>query len=182
MEEKVIELNKAKLKLLTVVSCASLALSLWMLSFDQAGVESHRLNGQTSAHGIWVASIVFFGLCAIFGIRKLLEKKPGLVFNSAGLLDNASLVPAGVIPWSEITGVGALEVKKQTLLVVKLADPQKYIDGSGALKRALRRTTFSTYGSPVVIPLSAVNIGFNELLTLFNRYLPEHGKASGADR
>ena len=180
MEDKVIELNKTKVKLLTVVSCASLVLSLWMLSFDQAGIEP-RLNGQTSAHGVWVASIVFFGLCAIFGIKKLLEKKPGLTFNSAGLFDNASLVPAGVIPWSEITGVGALEVKKQTLLVVKLTDPQKYIDGSSALKRALRRTTFSTYGSPVVIPLSAVNIGFNELLILFNRYLLEHGKTPGAD-
>jgi hypothetical protein len=180
MEEKVIELNKTKVKLLTVVSCASLALSLWMLWSDQVVAEP-RLNGQTSAHGVWVASIVFFGLCAIFGIKKLLEKKPALIFNSAGLFDNASLVPAGVIPWSEITGVGALEVKKQALLVVKLADPQKSIDGSGALKRALRKTTFSTYGSPVVIPLSAVNIGFNELLVLFNRYLLEHGKTPGTD-
>lgn len=166
MEEKVIELDKAKVKLLVLGSWVSLAVSLWVFSPAQAGA------------GIWIASVVFFGLCGIFGIKKLLDKKPGLIFSSAGLFDNASLVPVGDIPWSEIAGVEVLKVKRQALLVVKLVDPQKYIGDSSALKRRLRTTTFETYGSPIAIPSSALKIDFNELLGIFNGYLLRHGKGT----
>jgi hypothetical protein len=166
MENKVIALDKAKIKLLVYASCASLAASLWLFSPSRIGVV------------LWTASIGFFAFCSIFGIKKLVDKKPGLVFSDEGLFDNASLVPVGNIPWSDITGVNVLLVKRQSLLVVKLVDPKKYIEDASNLKRKLRTTTFETYASPVVIPSSALSIDFNELVGIFNGYLLKQGKSA----
>jgi hypothetical protein len=166
MEKKVIELNKAKVKLLVFASWSSFAALLWMFSPAQIGVV------------IWTASLVFFGACGIFGMKKLLDRKPGLIFTSVGLYDNASLVPAGNIPWSEITGVEVLKLKKQALLVVKLVRPQKYIEDRSPLKSKLRTTTFETYGSPIAIPSNDLQIDFKDLLGIFNDFLLEHGKGT----
>jgi len=65
------------------------------------------------------ASIIFFGLCTVFLIRKLPDTKPGLVIDSTGLFDNSGALSAGLILWEDIENISVLEIHKQKLLMLE---------------------------------------------------------------
>lgn len=74
-EEKVIELSKVKIILLTLGAVVFVLLGAWFLSMDAQIIESQRkFNSPTLVYGIGVASIVFFGLCGLIGVKKMLNK------------------------------------------------------------------------------------------------------------
>lgn len=178
IDEKIIELSKKKILLLILVSCAGVALGVWLFSLDAATIQSHRrFNSPPLVHGIGVASIVLFGLCGIFGIKKLSEKKPGLILNSYGVIDNSSAISAGLIPWNEIVGVEIFEMRKQKMLIVKVKDPKKYIERGNRLKQTLNNANFKMCGSPIAITSNSLKISFSELLALFSKYQQKYCSA-----
>ena len=184
-DETVIELSKTKLLMLILGSCAFVAAGVWLLSLDPEAVRARSafrffFNDPWVARGLGLAAVVFFGICGVFGAKKIFDEKPGLVLNSSGLVDNASPAAAGFIPWSEVLGLGVLEIQKQKTLVVAVRDPEKYIDRGGALKRALNRANHKLTGSPVAISSVALKIDFSELVSLFNRYHRKYGGPSAA--
>lgn len=178
-DETIIELSRTKLVLLVLGSCAFVAAGVWLLSFDAAEVRAGRsfrffFNDPTVVYGAGLASIVLFGACALYGVRKMFDRKPGLVLNSDGIVDNASAVAAGFIPWSEVVGAGVFEIQKQKMLVVGVSDPEKYIARGGALKRALNKANTGMTGSPVSISSTSLQTDFDELVSLFDRYLQKY--------
>ena len=179
-DETVIELSRTKLALLVLGSCAFVATGAWLLSFDAAEIRYGRAfafshNSPVVVYGAGAAGVLFFGLCGLYGLFKMFDKKPGLILNSSGIVDNASGVAAGFIPWPEVLGSGVYEVQKQKMLVIGVRDPQKYIDRGGALRRALNRANYKMTGSPVAIPSVALKVDFSELVSLFNRYHRRYG-------
>ncbi|HEV2764159.1 MAG TPA: STM3941 family protein [Pyrinomonadaceae bacterium] len=181
-DEKIIELSRKKLGLLLLGACVFVALGAWLLSLDEASIRSQRgfllfFNDPTYARVLGLLSIVFFGICGLFAFKKLFDKKPGLVFNNFGIVDNASGVAAGLIPWSEVVGSEVFEIQKQKMLIIKVSDPQKYIERGGALRRTLNKANYKMCGSPIAIPSNALKINFSELLSLFNQYQRKYGNA-----
>jgi hypothetical protein len=175
--ETIIALSRTKTLLLVVVACAFVAIGVWMLQMDSAAIEAQRrFNSPLLVRGIGVLAILFFGLCAVFGVRKLFDKKPGLVLSPAGLFDNSSAVSAGLIPWSEITGFAVFEVQKQRTLIVGVANPGKYVEAGGPLKRALNRANLKMCGSPIAITSSSLKIGFDALVDTCVQYHAAYGK------
>lgn len=181
-DETIIELSSTKLVLTFLGSCAFVAAGGWMLSFDEAEIRTGRSFGFLFSepwvvYGVGLASVVFFGACALYASVKLLDQRPGLVLNSTGFVDNASGVAAGFIPWSEVLGAGIYEVQGQKMLIVGLRDPQKYIDRGNALKRLLNKGSYKMMGSPVAVSSVALKIDFKELVSLFERYHRKYGVA-----
>lgn len=177
-DKKIIELSKKKIFLIILGSCAFVALGIWLYSLDAATIRAlRRFNNPVLVHGIGLVSIVFFGLCGLYALIKLFDKKPGLVFSNSGIVDNASGVSAGLIPWSEVTGSEIFEVQKQKMLIIKVRNPQKYIERGGLLKRAMNKANYKMCGSPIAISSNALKINFSELLALFNRYQQKYGNA-----
>lgn len=175
-DEKVIALSKTKLLLLVVVACAFILIGLWMLQLDSGEIEAHRrFNNPALIHGIGFVSIAFFGLCGLYGFKKLFDKNPGLILSAAGIVDNSSGVSAGFIPWSEIIGFDIFEVQKQKMLIIKVARPEQYVELGGSMKRALNRMNFKLCGSPISITSNSLKIGFDELLDIFNAYFEKYG-------
>lgn len=175
--ETVIKLSKTKVLLLTLGACAFVAFGLWMFQMDSAEIEAQRrFNNPLLVHGIGGLSIVFFGLCGAFGVKKMFDSNPGLVLNSAGIFDNSSGVAAGLVPWSEITGFSVFEVQRQKMLIVGVTNPEKYVERGGSLKRILNRANFKMCGSPIAISSNSLKIGFNELLDVCNQYLAAYGR------
>jgi hypothetical protein len=154
-----------------------------MLSLDEATIRSHRrYNNPMFVHAIGLVGVLFFGLCASVGLKRLFDKKPGLVFNSSGIVDNASEVAAGFIPWSEIVGAKVFEIQKQKTLIIGVRDPQRYIGRGGALRRALNKSNYKMVGSPVAISSNTLKINFSELVSLFDQYQHKYGvRPGGAD-
>lgn len=153
-----------------------------MLLLDEASIQSSRgfrllYNNPLIVHGLGLAAIVVFGFLGLFFFKKLFDKKPGLVFTSSGIVDNASAVAAGFIPWSEVIGSQIFEIQNQKMLVILVKDPEKYVDSGNALKRTINRANYKMCGSPIAISAKALQINFSELQSLFEQYLRKHGNA-----
>lgn len=178
VDEKVIALSKNKIFLLILGSCAFVVLGIWLLSLDEVTIHSQRRFGSPLlVHGVGIVSIVFFGVIGAFGVKKLFNNKPGLVLNSSGVIDNSSGVSAGLIPWSEILSAETYEIHKQKMLIIKVRNPQKYIEQGGALKRALNNANHKMCGSPIAITSNTLKVDFSELLSLFEEYKQRFGNA-----
>jgi hypothetical protein len=183
-DETIIEVSKTKIVLLLLGAAAFVAIGIWMLSLDDASIRSHRrFNDPLYVHGLGVVSIVFFGSCGLYALKKLFDKKPGLVFNSSGIVDNASSVSAGLIPWSDVLGAEIFEIQKQKMLIIKVRDPQEYIARGNSLRRTLNKANYKMVGSPISISANALAIKFSELVALFEQYRRKYGVGpAGADR
>jgi hypothetical protein len=182
-DETIIELSRAKLARLILGSCAMAAVGAWLLSFDMAEIQHGRSfgfinNNPLIAYGLGLMAVVCFGGCGLYGLFKLFDRRPGLVLNSSGIVDNASGVAAGFIPWSEVTGASLYEIQGQKMLRIGVRDPRKYVERGGALKRALNRANSKMGGSPVAISSASLKIDFPELLSLFARYQRKYGGLS----
>ena len=180
IDEKIIELSKTKIALAILGTCAFVAIGVWLLSLDEAIIRtssSYRLlfNEPMYARGLGIAAIVVFGALALFFFKKLFDKKPGLVFNNSGIVDNASAVAAGFIPWSEITGYDIFEMPQQKMLIIMVSDPQKYVERGNAVKQKLNQANFNMCGSPISISANALKINFADLLALFDEYQRKYG-------
>lgn len=179
-DETIIEFSKRKMALLVAASCAFVAAGVWFLYVDAASIRTVRSYGYFGndplvVRAFGVVAVGFFGFFALYGLRKLFDRRPGLVFNDSGIIDNVSAASAGFIPWSEVVGSGVLHIQKEKMLVVVVADPRKYVGHGGALKRALNKANHKMAGSPITISSHALNVTFPELVSLFNRYLQKYG-------
>jgi len=179
-DETVIELSRAKMGLLLLAALAFVAAGAWLLTLDAEAIRAGRsfrlfFNEPTFAYGLGLLSILFFGICGVVAVRKLFDKRPGLVLNSSGVFDNASGASAGLILWPEVVGYEVLEIQKQRMLIVQVSDPQKYLDRGGALRRALNRANYRMAGGPVSIPSNALKIDFSDLVALFDQYWRKYG-------
>jgi hypothetical protein len=138
---------------------------------DDASIQSGRgMNDPMLVQGLGLAAIVFFGICGLAGLKKLFDKKPTLILNHSGIVDNASGVSAGFIPWSEVVGARMVEVQKQKLLVIDVRDPEEYIARGNLLKQTLNKANYNMVGSPISISAVALAIDFSELISLFDQY------------
>ena len=116
------------------------------------------------------ASIVFFGLCAIFFIRKLPDTKPGLIIDSIGLFDNSGALSAGQILWEDIENISVLEMHKQKFLMLEVKNPQEYIDRQKSLlKRKGMELNYKMYGTPICIIANGLKMPFQELYFLVSQ-------------
>jgi len=181
-DEKIIELSKTKIALAILGTCAFVAIGIWFLSLDEAIIRtssSYRLlfNEPMYARGLGIVAIVVFGALALFFFKKLFDKKPGLVLNNSGIVDNASAVAAGFIPWSEITGYDIFEMPQQKMLIIMVRDPQKYVERGNAVQQKLNQANFKMCGSPISISANALKINFAELIALFDEYQRKYGSA-----
>lgn len=180
-DETIVELSKTKIVLLLLGASAFVAAGIWMFSLDDASIQSQRrFNDPMYVHGLGLVSIVFFGLCGLFALKKLFDKKPGLVFNDSGIVDNASSVAAGFIPWSEVVGAEIFEIQKQKMLIIKVRDPQKYIARGNSLRRTLNKANYKMVGSPISVSSNALEINFSELASLFEQYRRKYGVGPGS--
>jgi hypothetical protein len=134
-------------------------------------------------HALGALSVFLFGASAVYTIAKLFDGKPGLVLGPTGLMDNSSAVAAGFIPWSDVTGVKVFWFGIQRFLVIRVADPEKYIARGNPFKRALNRANTGMVGSPIAISSNALRIPFHELRhEVASRFARHAGAPSAAER
>ena len=178
-ESTVIALSKTKILLLIAGACCFVALGYWMLQMNSAEIESQRwFNSPLLVHGIGIVNIFFFGACGLFGLKKLVDKRPGLVLSPSGILDNSSGISVGFIPWSEISGFGVWGFKNEKTLVINVVNPQKYIDVGGPIRRKLNKINFKLVGSPIAISSNSLKVNFSELYSICNAYFEKYGSST----
>jgi hypothetical protein len=184
--ERVIELSRAKLVMLIAASLLMAALGFWFYFASGGGslvTTLGRFGPAWMIHALGAVAALFFGACAVYAIAKAFDRKPGLVLGTEGLVDNSSAVAAGFIPWSDVTGVEIFRSGTQKMLVIRVADPEKYIARGNPLKRALNRANTGMVGSPIAISSNTLRIPFNELRDeVASRFARHAGAPLAAER
>jgi len=122
---------------------------------------------------------VLSGGLAIYRVKKLLDKKPGLVFNRLGIIDNSNMAAVGMTPWSEITDIKLFGVFGAEMLAIKIRDPQKCISKAGMLKKITLKINYRMYGTPIIISLATLRANLSEFKKPFNDYRQKYENASG---
>lgn len=158
-EQIAIPLSKRKLLLFALGGVAFAALGVWLFINADDMPKSPLL-----VRAVSVVCVGFFGLIAIQAGAKILSTSPGLVIDAEGLVDNASGVAVGRIPWSDIKKIRITTSETHRFLTIELRDPQKYVRRASLVKRSLLSQNMKYFGSPVHIPADTLRIDFGDLV------------------
>jgi len=166
-------LRKAKLALVLVVA---LVLFLVSLVATVAGLTGHGslLAWEFGVGGL--AGAVVFGAGTLLLALRLCSRKPGLVIDQEGIVDNTSYTSVGRVPWSQIAWVQiqslnlptynrSLLVQRQQprTMVIGVRDPEQFRDRGNWLQRFLRRGTVGMFGGPVAISEALLRADLDDL-------------------
>jgi hypothetical protein len=166
--------SKTKLIRLMLASVVFVALGAWFI-ISPATFKTSRFSGTLGLfliRAVGIAAVVFFGACLLFMIKKWGDKKPGLIIDEEGITDHSSAIPAGFIPWSDITNIVEISIYKNRLLLIKVKDPSIYINRqTGFLKRKAVEYNYKNYGTPIAIGAQSLQYSFDELKSLLQKKL-----------
>lgn len=126
----------------------------------------------TKALGIIV--MAFFGITFIVALIKFLDKKPGLVLDDNGIIDNSSGVSAGLIEWKDITRIDVKQIISTKFLIIHTTNPDVYIKRVGKTKSWIMKRNMGLYGSPISIPSTTLRYDFEKLKNLILVELEKH--------
>ena len=169
----VIALSKTKLVLLVAGAFLFVALGFWLVEI----ADNQGRYPPIYVKGVSIAAIGFFGVCALYGLRKMFDGSPGLVLDREGIIDNSSGISAGRVFWREIRDVQVVSISGQRLLAFMVDEPEKYLGKGNILTRYLVNWNYRRYGSPVFISANSLKIGFDELLKQVQEFRSKHGNA-----
>jgi len=149
-----------------VGSLVFVALGLWFV-IDPPEIHESFLSKKIVIRVAGIAVLLFFGLCAFFLARKLLDNKPGLIIDDVGITDNSSGIAAGQILWSDMIDLSMVTIQRQPFIMVMVKNPQDYIKKqTSSFKRKLMSANYGLYGTPVSISANGLKTSFNELVRI----------------
>ena len=126
-------------------------------------------NNPKSIRTIGIIAVLFFGATGIFGIKKLFDKKIGLIIDSNGITDNSNASSIGLIEWTDITGIRTEKVMSTKFLLIDTINPEKYIGkAKNSIKAKLMRANMNMYRTPLSITANTLKFDFNELEKIIN--------------
>ncbi|MEZ4883601.1 MAG: STM3941 family protein [Chitinophagales bacterium] len=167
-----IPLSKVKLSLLLLSSILFVVLSYWLLL---RYINSHDSFFEGDSWFICIVSVLGFlmGLGGMyFFTKKLFDKKPGLVIDELGIIDNSGGLSIGRIYWTDIIDIYEYTVQvgiasKQRFVAITLQNPKDYIARqANPLKKKIMQSNEKYMGTPVSISANGLKISFDELLIL----------------
>lgn len=121
-----------------------------------------------------IITMVFFGTTFIVALIKLLDKKPGLVIDDNGILDNSSGVSAGLIAWKDIIRIDVKQIISTKFLIIHTTNPDVYLKRVGPGKSWIMKRNIGLYGSPIAIPSTTLRYDFDKLKNLILVELEKH--------
>jgi hypothetical protein len=173
MEQERIEIKLSKRKgmLSFFGSVAFVATSTWVIFYagkhEADGIGTSKLD---TIAVIWIGciGIIFFGLAAIVIAYKLFDKEPGLIIDTDGIYDNASLASGHWIKWDRIRGIRVEQVVSTRLILIDIEHPEEFMAGVHGIRKKLMVGTYKAYGTPISIPASSLSYDFDELFLTIN--------------
>ena len=172
IEPVTIPFSKKKLLLILIISIIIVWLGVQFVMDPSA-----FSNIRNSPRLVLIAGLIaipFFGLTATIALRKLLDKRAGLIINEEGIIDNASGVSAGLVLWSDIREIKVWGKDDKCLMII-VKNPQDYIDkATNPFKRGMMKSNHKSYGSPISISASALQTNFDDLYNLLLEKMREY--------
>ena len=120
---------------------------------------------------VGVAAVLFFGAAAFFVIRKMGDKRPGLIVDEQGIYDNTSGTSIGLIRWEDITEIETKDISSTKVLLIHVSNPDAYLDKVSGFKRKAMQMNYNMYGTPLSITANTLKYKFNALEQLLQEGL-----------
>lgn len=179
MKDKIeIPLSKYKISLLLIGAMIFVIIGLLFIIIPETFISSIIRKAET-IQIVGIVTIVFFGLCLVYVIRKLFDNKTGFSIDENGIIDNSNATSVGLIEWDDITGIETLRIASTKILLLRTDKPEKYIDKAkdGISKRAMKANN-KLYGSPLSIISNSLKIKFDDLEQLIKTEFEKRKKMS----
>ena len=174
-KEIVIE-RKSRLTLIISIIClymvSMFAKSIYEDVTDKAGIRMVTVL-ETIVN---LAGIAVFAVIGTFAIRRNSDKKPGLIINRFGVLDNSGLVPCGMVYWADIQEINKGQVFLSDCIVIKVKNPSRYLSNQkNSFHRFWLNLENRRSGTPFKIKISGLKYSPADLFRLLqDRYLNSH--------
>jgi hypothetical protein len=170
-----IPLSNTKLLLGICGSILFIVLGIWI--FTQANefqsMPFRILRNPMVIKTIGIASILFFALTGVYGIKKMSDNKVGLTIDDNGIIDNTNATSIGLIKWSDITEIKTEQVMSTKFLLIYTSDPARILGKVKGVKRKLMAGNMKMYGTPLSITSNTLKYNFNDLEKLLKNRLIE---------
>lgn len=106
----------------------------------------------------------FFVVTGVYALRKIFDKKAGLIIDSNGITDNSNGASVGLIEWQDIADVEIKHVTSTKFILINVVNPEKYIKkAKSKMKAKLMRSNMKLVGTPIAITSSTLKYDFKNL-------------------
>lgn len=114
----------------------------------------------------YVGTLICIILTALVA-QKVFNRKPGLIIDNEGIIDNSLGVVFNKVLWSEVKSITHLQNADQHYIALILKNPEQYIASEyHSLKRKMLELNYSTIKTPVNIAASRLKMNFDNLHAL----------------
>jgi len=162
MDEIKIKTNKKKLIFLFFGSIILAFFSLWYILYpsDFVNIITRR---KELIYIVGIIGSVVFGISSIWIFFRLFDNKPGLIINEQGIIDNTNTGSIGLIKWQDIIEVRHKRIMSNSIMLIVVKEPQKYLQGVSILKRLSLKQNINNYGTPIALTSVSLDCNFDEL-------------------
>lgn len=102
-------------------------------------------------------TLLYFGFIFLLSL-KLFFRKVALVIADKGIFDNSNSLSAGFIPWNQVVDICQIQEGAVFMIKISLVDSNFIINKEGNfMKKYLLKKQDNKFGSPVIIPMVALN-------------------------
>lgn len=157
MERLEFKRSRARLLGLVIIAVAFVA-GGWVMA-TTADENADRAMG-------WVG-VVFFGLCALIGIRRIVQGGVAFVFDREGIRSTD-----GLIAWSEIARCEISAIRRTRYLTVAFRDPDSVLARLPARKRSLAMLSERLGKEHWAFSFAGLRPGLNEALKFIRDNAP----------
>lgn len=172
MNQIIIPLNKTKS---TRYFLGSLLLCVFGILFITTPEWFIRSDNPTVIKIVGYILVILFGAFTLLFSQRVFDKKPAMVLDDEGFIDNTSGVNTGKVLWTDVTDVFVKEGMGQKFIMLKVKNPQTYIEREkNPLKIRIMDMNNRLYQTPINISAKGMRISFDDLHQLINKKFMEH--------
>ena len=146
-EQLVIYPSRVKVSLILLGAIVFVLLGLWIGTPDVA----RRVPLWEMVIATYVG-VPFFGFAALYASYRLVRRRPAIVLDAAGIIDNASAIGAGPLRWDELACVVVYRYRGQPFRGIVPTDLPAYMARQSPLRRAAFKANLRLGIAPVNIP------------------------------
>ena len=110
-----------------------------------------------------VLCTVIFGLCLVYYVARIKNKKPSLIVNDEGITDQSSYIEAGVIRWEEVKNIEIYSLMNQRMIGIKLYHPEEFMSKQRGFKKMLMRANQGMVDTPINIAESGLPMSLDKV-------------------
>jgi hypothetical protein len=172
-KETIVPLNKIKLRKHLGISIVFVGIGLYILTID-VEKQTGFLKDNFLLKMLGIILILCFCILSVYYVKKWRDKKPALIINNDGIIDNSSIFSVGHILWEDAKYISVEEVYKNRSICIFLDNPDKYLNRqSNLLKRIFMQLNSRKRGMYITFPEAALDYNFNELYNIIRSFFNE---------